>query len=186
MRLLLHLILLFSSINLYSQWLIHPDTLLCAKWKSDNLESSGSDAAVSPEYEYASLSRREAVIALKDNNIKAVILRYNERSRIIEGIKNVWSQNDFDTATVKLIKTIKLYSPDTRVYLWKRQWFNRNSEQVSDFADVMAGIINMAKEEDCDDTIAGLCPIETNLDNSSQSLLKAVEVAKAINVRINN
>lgn len=167
------------------QQLIHPDTLICAKWKSDNVESVGSDLAVSPDYEYGGLSQTEAIQTLAKNGVNAVVLRYNSPDRIDPDIPNNWKQKDFDAATINLIKAIKTYSPGTAVYLWKRQWFNKDNTQAAIFIDFAVQYINLAKAAGCDDIIAGICPIETNLDYSSETLERALYTIKQINAQTN-
>ena len=175
--------LFFAPFFMFSQHQIHPDSLTGLKWKPDNLENSGRDYAVSPDLEYGNLSRREAVEALNNYEIEAVVLRYNEEDRIEPGIEDPWPREAFDTAAFNLIKEIKKYSPETSVYFWKRQWFNRNESQVDMFVDPMVKYIDSAEAQGFDDVVAGVCPIETNLGNSTQTLAKALQVAKEINKR---
>ncbi|MBS3777602.1 MAG: hypothetical protein KGY70_20580, partial [Bacteroidales bacterium] len=174
---------LFTPYFMLSQHQIHPDSLTGVKWKPDNLESSGRDYAVSPDLEYGNLTRREAVEALNSFDIEAVVLRYNEADRIEPGIEDPWPREAFDTAAFNLIKEIKAHSAQTSVYFWKRQWFNRNESQVDMFVDPMVKYIDSARAQGFDDVVAGVCPIETNLGNSTQTLAKALQVAGEINER---
>lgn len=175
------ILLLYSPLVGFSQYQIHPDSITGVKWKPDNHENSGRDYAVSPDLEYGNLTRREAVETINNYGIHAVVLRYNEADRIEPDIEDPWPREAFDTAAFGLVKEIRQYSPGTSVYFWKRQWFNRNESQVDVFVDAMAHYINTAKAEGFDDVIAGVCPIETNLDNATETLSTALVVAREIN-----
>lgn len=153
-----------------------PQLIEGVKWKNEG----PSDAATSVRFETRGLSYAQGAANLHSNGIHTVVLKVGELKIFPSG--TTIAQRDAEV--IALLQALKGHHPTVRVYLWTRRWMQRSGSYQSgaeEVASEFSSLINQAKAAGVDDILEGVCPIETNLETSYQTLERALFTVQRIN-----
>jgi hypothetical protein len=131
------------------------------------------------------LSYAQAIAGLVTNGIHSAVLRYIDVNDLPAGVTTAQR----DAEVLAMLQAVKSTAPNFRVYLWQRQWMQRGGAAnggVNEFISEMSSIINQARAANVDGVLAGINPIENNLETSQQVLQNAVQIAQGINANTSN
>ncbi len=147
------------------------------------------------DFDTAGMSTRRFLNALAAQGINSIVLKVVDIDNQIPDSVGTPAQKKAirNAAIAAALQGIKANGNPWHVFLWKREWFERNGAPTTgagttagEYESQMSEIINEAKAGGYDDILEGVMPIETNIESATSVLKYAVETANAINALTGN
>ncbi|MEJ7729924.1 MAG: hypothetical protein WKG00_11955 [Polyangiaceae bacterium] len=159
-----------------------PGLVRAVKWKQ---EMASQDHARSARLETHGLTYPRAAKALLAVGVTDVVLRIPDRDLFDDAQEFA----RWDNELVKMLSALKEENPDVRVYLWKRQWLQTRNAQgevvdthgEKELASLVARVVHRAKDDGVADVLAGIAPIETNIEDAKSTRRLALKTAALVN-----